>query len=50
MQQAANGTNEVSGSVAAVTKASGEAGDPAGLLLQAASSLTTQSDQLRSEV
>ncbi len=50
MQQAANGTREVSENITGVARASGEAGAAASKLLNAANGLSSQSEQLRGAV
>jgi methyl-accepting chemotaxis protein len=50
VQQAASGTSEVSESIVVVARTSGEAGAAASKLLQAATGLSSQSEQLKLEV
>ena len=50
VQQAADGTREVSDNIHSVTHASNEAGVATGRLLDAANGLSSQSEQLKSEV
>ena len=50
VQQAADGTREVNDNILSVTQASDEAGMAASSLLDAASGLSSQSEQLKSEV
>jgi methyl-accepting chemotaxis protein len=50
VQQAANGTRDVNGNILSVSRASEEAGRATSKLLDAANGLSSQSDQLKSEV
>jgi methyl-accepting chemotaxis protein len=50
VQQAASGTSEVSENIVAVARTSSEAGEAASKLLQAATGLSSQSEQLKLEV
>jgi methyl-accepting chemotaxis protein len=50
VEQAASGTHEVNSNIQGVARASSEAGAAASNLLQAATGLSSQSEQLRSEV
>ena len=50
VQQTAVGTQEVSGTITGVTRATGETGDAANLVLKSAAELARQSELLRNEV